>query len=141
MNSPSDRLPSGEADQDSALDAGQLFDVIEREEDVSRVLEAMREFLRRAETPLLERAVAVYVRAARARREPVEVVLAALESLADELERDGTPGFAQRDTPMRHLVLRGVLLAFYGSGVVEREAAARDERVERRARERKPPTD
>jgi hypothetical protein len=141
MSNPSNPLPSGEADHDAAFDAGQLFDVIEREEDVSRVLEAMREFLRRAETPLLERAVAVYIRAARARREPVEVVLAALGSLADELERDGTPGFAQRDTPMRHLVLRGVLLAFYGSGVVERETVARDERVERRARERKSPTD
>lgn len=131
MSESRGRHASGEFSQDPTLDPSELFDVISREENVSRVLAAMRQFLSLKDTSLFERAVAVYVRSARARGEPVEAVLAALQSLADELERDSPPGFARRDTPMRYLVLRGVLLAFYGPDTVATEAAARNGRVER----------
>ncbi len=128
--------PSGDFSRDPTFDPNELFDVIGREDNSDRVFASMRQFIKRADASLFERAVAIFVRSARARGEPVEVVLATLEQLADELERDATPGFAGRDTSMRHLVMRGVLLAFYGSEVVEHEAAARAERVERRARSR-----
>ena len=124
--------PSGEPSQDSVLDPAELFAVVEHDENVNRILDAMEKFLRYSDAQLLERAVAVYVRSARARAEPVEAVLGTLQVLADRLERDAPPGFTRRDTPLRHLVLRGVLLAFYGEEVVRREAIARQDRLERR---------
>jgi len=123
---------SGEFSRDPLFDPAEWFEVIEREQSKSRVLDAMRQFVRRADTSLFEKAVALYVRSARARGEGIEDVLGTLEAIADELEQDPKPGFAQRDTPLRRLVMRGVLLAFYGSDAVEDEAAARAERVERR---------
>jgi len=102
--------------------------VIEREDNVRRVLEAMREFISRHDMKQLEQSIAAFVRSARTRGEPVETVLAALESIADELERGGAPGFKERDTPLRSTVLRGVLLAFYGSDAVQKEAKARSRR-------------
>lgn len=123
---------SGAFDQDPVQDPDELLEVIEREDNAHRVLAAMRQFIRRDDTAALERAVAVYVRSARARGEPIEVVLGTLQAVADELERDAAPGFRQRDTPLRNVLLRGVLLAFYGAETVQREASARRARVERR---------
>ncbi len=139
--SSSRREASGEFSHDPLFDPAELFEILEFEENATRVLEAMRTFARRSDPELFGRAVAVYVRSARARGAPVEGVLAALQTVADEVEGGATPGFTQRDTPMRNLVLRGVLLAFYGMDVVEREDTARDERVERRTRprEKSPP--
>ena len=127
---------SGEFSRDPALDPKELFAVIEDEENLHRVLGVMREFLSRRDTHSLERGVAVYVRSARTRSEPIEKVLAALETIADELERDATPGFIERDTPLRTVVLRGVLLAFYGAEVVQREDDARHRRLQNRDRRR-----
>lgn len=123
---------SGDFSQDPTFDPGELFDVIQRDASIEGVLAAMREFERRGEEQLFARGVAIFARSARARGESVETVLAALEKIADELEEDGQPGFAQRETPLRHLVLRGVLLAFYGPEAVSREDHARRERVARR---------
>ncbi|HXD48941.1 MAG TPA: hypothetical protein VN600_09210, partial [Gemmatimonadaceae bacterium] len=83
---------SGQFSRDPVFDPEELFEVVRREEDMERVLAAMREFRDRGDYRLFERAVAVYVRSARARGEPVESVLAALEQIADELERDASPG-------------------------------------------------
>jgi hypothetical protein len=124
--------PSAEFSQDPILDPAELFDVLEREENIHRVLDSMREFHRIGDANLLAHAVAVFVRSSRARNEPIESVLGNLESLADELERNAQPGYSQRDTPMRHLVLRGVLLAFYGAETVQREEVARAARRTRR---------
>lgn len=133
---------SGKFSRDPVFDPAELFEVVRRQDDMNRVLAAMREFRDRGDFRLFERAVAVYVRSARARGEPVESVLAALEQFADELERDASPGFTQRDTPMRHVVLRGVLLAFYGADVVRREESARRDRIDRRNQDRpEPPAD
>ena len=122
---------SGDFSRDPTFNPAELFDVIEREESLERVLAAMREFEQRGEGQLFARGVALYARSARARGESIETVLAALETIADSLDRDGQPGFAQRETPLRHLVLRGVLLAFYGAGAVRREEDARRERAAR----------
>jgi len=123
---------SGDFSRDPVFDPAELFEVVAQDDNVQRVLAAMREFIRRNDTGALERAVAIYVRSARARGEPIETVLGTLETVADDLERDGAPGFNQRDTPLRHALLRGVLLAFYGADVVRREENARRGRVERR---------
>lgn len=133
MHDPRVPESSGEFSRDPTFDPNELFEIIGREENLSLVFQAMHRFTQQADASLFERAVAIFVRSARARGEPVEVVLATLQELADELERDAAPGFARRDTSMRHLVLRGVLLAFYGPEVVANEAAARADRVERRA--------
>ena len=141
-SSPAGSERSGRFSRDPVFDPEELFEVLRREEDMDRVLAAMREFRDRGDVRLFERAVAVYVRSARARGEPVESVLAALEQFADELERDSSPGFTERDTPMRYVVLRGVLLAFYGADVVRREESARRDRIDRRNRDRpEPPAD
>ena len=123
---------SGDFSQDPVFDPSELFEVIAHDDNVHRVLGAMREFIRRNDTGALERAVAIYVRSARTRGEPIETVLGTLQTVADDLERDAAPGFKQRDTPLRHVLLRGVLLAFYGADVVRREESARRDRAERR---------
>lgn len=123
---------SGDFSRDPTFNPGELFDVIEREESVERVLAAMREFEQRGEEQLFARGVALYARSARARGESVETVLGVLETIADSLDRDGQPGFPQRETPLRQLVLRGVLLAFYGAGAVRREEDARRARTAQR---------
>jgi hypothetical protein len=128
---PSDQR-SGDFSRDPVFDPSELFEVVARDDNVRRVLDAMREFIRRNDTSALERAVAIYVRSARARGEPIETVLGTLQTVANDLERDATPGFRQRDTPLRHVLLRGVLLAFYGADVVRREESARRGRVEHR---------
>jgi hypothetical protein len=104
---------SGDFSHDPALDPDQLFDVIGREENAERVSAAMRAFLARGDTVAFERAVAIFVRSARARGDPVERVLAVLIGLAEE--REGVPHPHDRTpTDLRWVVLRGVLRAFYG---------------------------
>jgi hypothetical protein len=82
----------------------------------------------------LARAIAVFVRSARTRGEPIERVLGTLESLADASEGRARGGYAERDTPLRKLALRGVLLAYYGEDAVQRESAARERRAVTRQR-------
>src|SRR4051812_16125067 len=84
--------PTGKSSQGPVFDPRELFAVLEHEESVQRILDAMEAFLQFSDAQLLERAVAVYVRSARARREPVETVLGTLQVLADKLERDAPPG-------------------------------------------------
>jgi hypothetical protein len=119
---------SGDFSHDPAFDPEQLFDVISREENVDRVSEAMRAFLAHGDVARFERAVAIFVRSARARGEPVEQVLAVLIGLAEAREGAGYPHDWSL-TDLRLVVLRGVLLAFYGDTSV----ASRAPGVERRA--------
>jgi len=102
---------SGDFSQDPVFDPTELFEVIAHDDNVNRVLGAMGEFIRRNDTNALERAVAIYVRSARTRGESIETVLATLQTVADDLERGGAPGFKERDTPLRHVLLRGVAAA------------------------------
>jgi hypothetical protein len=111
--SASESARSGDFSHDPALDPEQLFQVIGREENAEQVSKAMRAFLSRGDTGAFEQAVAVFVRSARARGEPVERVLAVLIELAEALEGASYP-HDRNPTDLRWVVLRGVLLAFYG---------------------------
>ena len=118
---------SGDFSRDPALDPEQLFEVGGREENAEHVSQAMRSFLDSADISRFEQAVAVFVRSARARGEPVERVLAVLIDLAEAREGVAYP-HDWTLTSLRLVVLRGVLLAFYGDTSV----APRAPGVERR---------
>ena len=117
------------ADGDPGLEPEQLFEVISREDNAERVSRAMRTFLAHHDVPRFEQAVALFVRSARARGEPVERVLALLIELAEAREGAAYP-HDWTLTDLRVVVLRGVLLTFYGDSAV----ASRRPGVERRAR-------
>lgn len=107
---------SGSFSRDPQFDPSELFEVLGEAANSERALEAMREFLQTGDVAHFERAVAVYVRSARARAVPIEQVLAALNRLSDAqvaryTQRGGT--ILQPSELQRHVV-RGVLLAFYG---------------------------
>ena len=123
----SESARSGDFSRDPVFDPEQLFRVISREENAERVSQAMRAFLSNGDVMRFEQAVAVFVRSARARSEPVERVPAGLIELAEA--REGTA--YTRDgalTDLRLVVLRGVLIAFYGEPSVTPHAPG----VERR---------
>jgi hypothetical protein len=122
-----DNARSGDFSRDPAFDPEQLFEVIGREDNVERVSQAMRAFLEHPDAALFERAVATFVRSARARGAPVESVLAVLIGLAEAREGNAYP-HDWTLTDLRWLILRGVLLAFYGDAAV----GSRTPGVERR---------
>ncbi len=123
---------SGDFSRDPAFDPEELFQVVSREENAERVSQAMRAFIANGELSHFEQAVAVFVRSARARGDPVERVLAVLIALAEAREGGAYPhDWALTD--LRLVILRGVLLAFYGDTSV----APREPGVERRAGERR----
>lgn len=132
---------SGEFSRDPMFDPAELFAVLEREQNVDTIVAAMRKFKHSGDPDLLARGVAVFARSARARGESVEMVLGALQRIVDALETGSQPGFPDRDTPLRQLVLRGVLMAFYGEEVVDREADARDRRIAHQNAARRRSTD
>jgi hypothetical protein len=102
------------------------FEVIEREHNAERVSEAMRAFLERGDLPAFERAVAVYVRSARAAGAPVQEVLGTLARAADSHEGTRTANSIRQPTKLRDAVLRGVLMAFYGADSARGERAPLD---------------
>ena len=121
------RARSGDFSRDAFFDPDQLFEVIGGEESADHVSEAMRLFLLRGHATAFERAVAVFVRAARARSEPIEKVLATLIRLAEEREGPAHPhDWSLSD--LRRVMLKGVLLAFYGDVVVAKGASESAER-------------
>ncbi len=121
------RARSGDFSRDPTFDPEQLFEVISREENAELVSEAMRAFLGNHDATRFEQAVAVFVRSARARGDPVERVLAVLIDLAEAREGSAYPHDWSL-TDLRLVVLRGVLLAFYGDTSVPPRAPG----VERR---------
>lgn len=112
-----ERRRSGDFSQDPTFDPEQLFSVIGREENAARVSEAMRAFAACGRQGAFEQAVALFVRSARARNEPIEQVLAVLIELATDEEGVARPHDLER-SDLRQLVLRGVLLAYYGDSPV-----------------------
>ncbi len=118
-----DPVRSGDFSQDPAFDPEAVFGVIEEGENLERIEKAMREFLGRGQIGTFERAVAVFVRSARARHDSVERVLALLIKLADDYGGQRAPHDLEL-TDLRRLVLRGVLLAFYGDSRVPRTKSA-----------------
>jgi len=123
---------SGDFSRDPAFDPDELFQVISREDNAERVSQAMRAFLANGNLSQFEQAVAVFVRSARARGDPVERVLAVLIALAEQREGTAYPHDWSL-TDLRLVILRGVLLAFYGDTSV----APREPGVERRQSERR----
>jgi hypothetical protein len=119
---PGGTARSGDFSEDPALDPEQLFEIVSREDNVDLVAEAMRKFLAYDDAARFEQAIAVFVRSARARGDPVERVLAVLIELAEAREGMAYP-HDWTLTDLRWLVLRGVLLAFYGdTSLATREA-------------------
>ena len=124
---------SGDFSRDPVLDPERVFSVISDEENAERVSAAMRTFVDRGDTATFAKAVAVFVRSANARGEPIERVLAILNELAEE--REGAPyPHDWQPSELRRLVLRGVLLAYFGGDVVRTEA--RSQGLRRAAAER-----
>ena len=94
-------------------------------------LAAMEFFISRGDEAAFEKAVAIYVSAARKRGEPVEMVLGVCCQLAASLEgpRVLNPGeVAARPTRMHELIFSGILRAFYGDVAIERATGARAQR-------------
>jgi hypothetical protein len=120
-----DEQRSGDFSQDPAFDPQGLFRAIGHAENSAGVSEAMRVFVDRGEAEALERAVALFVRSARARNEPIERVLAVLIELATGREGTAAPHDLELST-LRQIILRGVLLAFYGDSMAPARAS-RDE--------------
>lgn len=125
---------SAEFSSDPMFDPAELFEVIENDESRGRVRAAMMRFVTHNDPQLLSQAIAIFVRSARARGDSIERVLASLESLANASEGTAREGYEERDTPLRQLALRGVLLAFYGAEAVDREKKARERRAAARRR-------
>jgi hypothetical protein len=119
---------SGDFSKDPAFEADKGFEVIARADNAERVSEAMRVFLKRGDLPAFERAVAVYVRSARAVGAPVQEVLGTLARVANSHEGTPTAQSIREPTELRDAVLRGVLLAFYGAEAVSGERAPPDAR-------------
>jgi hypothetical protein len=131
---------SGDFSEDPAFDPEQLFEVISHEENSERVSRAMRVFLANGDVAHFEQAVAVFVRSARTRGEPVERVLAVLIELAEAREGAAYPHDWSL-TDLRLVILRGVLLAFYGDTSVPARASGMERRLSgerRRAAGRRP---
>ena len=125
---------SGELGLDPPRVADRLADVGEGEENAERMSQAMHTFIARGDAPRLAQAVANFVRSATTRGEPIERVLAVLNEIAEEREGRSYPHDWQPSV-LRQLVLRGVLLAFYGEDVVDEGARAQRQR-QGEARER-----
>lgn len=111
----SDPLRSGDFSSDPRFDPEEAFSLFSRAESEEHVIDAMRRYVDSGERRgPFARAVAVYVRAARARGEPAERVLAILTRLADRIQ-EPTRGFSQFEpNDLRELILHGVLLAYFG---------------------------
>lgn len=109
-------LRSGDFSSDPRFDPDERFAPISRAETEEHVIEAMHQFVDAGEDgAAFSTAIAVYVRATRARGEPVERVLAILTRLGDRVQ-DSTRGFATHEpNRFRELILRGVLLAYFGT--------------------------
>ena len=119
---------SGDFSRDPAFDAERLVQIIGSDESAERISQAMHAFIDRGDDAAFSHAVADYVRSATARGEPIERVLAVLIELAEEREGRSYPHDWQ-PSGLRRLVLRGVLLAFYGEDAVK--AGASDQRRRR----------
>ena len=116
----SDSFRSGDFSSDPQFDPDEAFSLFSSAETEDHVFEAMRRYVDSGErSGPFARAVAVYVRAARTRGEPVERVLAILTRLADKVQ-ESTRGFSGYEpNELRLLILHGVLLAYFGESATD----------------------
>ena len=124
----SDSFRSGDFSNDPQFDPDEAFSLFTSAETEEHVFEAMRRYVDSGErSGPFARAVAVYVRAARTRGEPVERVLAILTRLADKVQ-ESTRGFSGYEpNELRMLILHGVLLAYFGDSATKSPRRRRDD--------------
>lgn len=94
-----------------------LYEHLTNAQSTNRVIGAIKIFLEKGDAVTFEYAVALYLAAARAREEPIDVVLSVLTNLSESIE--GTvlspPSYLQT------LIFRSILRAFYGEVAVAGE--------------------
>ena len=106
-------LRSGEYSADKRFDPESLFEVVASSESAERAAEAMRAFNQQNDRAVLQEAIAVYARSARARGQRIENILAELNKLSHEQQgRYSHDGELLTPSEMKKLVLRTVLEAF-----------------------------
>jgi len=106
-----------------------LYETLTAPENTAKAIEAMEAFLIQGDEQKFEYAVALYVAAARHRKEPIERVTGALCMLAENLQ--GPRRAAERLlhlTQMHELTFNGILRAFYGDVAVDRAIGASSQR-------------
>jgi hypothetical protein len=90
-----------------------LFEVIASSDSAEQASEAMRVFIQKGDGAALEQAIAIYARAAKARGQKIENILAELNKIShDQHERYSHDGELLKPTQLKKLVLRTVLEAF-----------------------------
>lgn len=108
---------SGELGGDGRFDQNALFDVIAKTDSTEQATSAMRKFVSEGNEDALRRAIAIYVRTARARGKSIENVLADLNALSDQQHgRYALAGRLLQPTELKRLVLETVLRGFEGDG-------------------------
>ena len=106
-----------------------IYETLTAPKSTAKTIEAMQTFLINGDQPKFEYAVALYVAAARHRKEPIERITGALCMLAENLQgprRDAE--FLLHPTRMHELVFNGILRAFYGDVAVDRAIGASAQR-------------
>jgi hypothetical protein len=109
----------------------EVIEVLTSAEHADRVAAAMRQFIEVGDADAFAQAVALYVRAAALRREPIERVLGVLNAVAQTAEpSDPTRSSAESSdpSPLHRALLYGVLVAFYGEATVADEARGQRDR-------------
>ncbi|MEX2110740.1 MAG: hypothetical protein WD802_09075 [Gemmatimonadaceae bacterium] len=107
----------------------ELYKDLTAPENTSKAVEAMKVFLLRGDEAAFEDCVAIYVASARHRQEEIETVFGALCQVAVELEGPRREGLVSHTpTRMHQLIFSGILRAFYGDVVVDRELGASTQR-------------
>jgi len=123
------RSRSGDFSRDPRFDADEQFEVVSAAAGAEEVAAAMRHFVVSGDEERLARAIAIYARSARARGEPIERVLATINGVVEGTE--GTPVVGSEGDPsrLRQLVMRGLLLTFYGADAVSDDEDAHARRT------------
>lgn len=108
---------SGNYSTDGRFDPNELFDVIASSTSAAQAHSAIGEFISKGDPETLKRAIAVYVRSARARGQSVENVLGELNVITDKHQgRYQSSGKLLEPSELKKLVLQTVLEGFDGDG-------------------------
>lgn len=128
-SAPPSRSRSGDFSQDPHFDVDEQFEVISAATSAEQAAAAMRQFLASGNEEQFAKAIAIYVRSAHARGEPIERVLATINEVVEGAEGAATIGSEREPSRMRQLVLRGLLLSFYGWNAVAAVEVSQAQRI------------
>src|SRR4051812_30928257 len=116
------------ADDSSAIPAA-IREQLTHPQNVQAAVKAIKLFLTKGDEEAFEKSVALYCASAQGRKESVEAVLAVLTTLARELEQPTVfDDFPAHPTTLHARIFAGILRAFYGNTVVDREVGASAQR-------------